>query len=88
MLAFTIVIDLNKPKNHCSCLLNCCEIMLVHELDLERVKEALAHCVMASPKLRFHNNFLCRSCLLGVGTTESISDKPLSNTGFHGRYEQ
>ena len=54
MLAFTIVIDLNKPKNHCSCLLNCCEIMLVQELDLERVKEALARCVIITISFAAH----------------------------------
>lgn len=59
---FAIIVRLDKPE-YCSMrLFDRIEGLLVNPFDFERVKKAFASGVMASPKLRFHNNCLYRSC--------------------------
>lgn len=57
MVAFAVVIDLDKPKNHCSCLLNYYKIMLVHILDFEGVEEALTNGIVKAIAFTAHSGF-------------------------------
>ena len=53
MLAFTVVISLDKLEYSGTSLLNRCEGLLINPLDFECVEEAFTSCVLARRKFVF-----------------------------------
>ena len=54
MLAFTIIVRLNKPEYCGTSLLDGAEGLLINPLDFECVKEALTSCVVIAVTLAAH----------------------------------
>ena len=54
MLAFAVVISLNKPEYCSTSLLDGAEGLLINPLDFECVKEALTSCVVIAVTLAAH----------------------------------